>query len=394
MRSRPGLLAAACLVVGGLAVATLPATPAVASGQVCEGIVLDDGNGSAAAVQAGQVAPGASDLEALSAAGDTVAQNDSGLVCAIDNYPANGLANCTATSGGDYYYWSYWSGDPYTNTWTYAEIGPSEHTVTDGQTYVQGWRYQDPGPSGPSATKPSVTPAAAFAQACPGVTPVAPSSGGGGSGSGGGGSGSGGSTPTTTAPTPTTTQTTRPPHRGRRRRRPPLVRTPPAERRPRRGRPAGRHHRAQRPRPPRRRPPPRSEATHGLRQGRRRPSWRPLMPPPRATRGATRRCPSSSWPSSSHCSAAPPGSAGAAGRERNERRSAAPPGAPAGLVGLGRLPGRGRHADDRSQPVPLVADRRRRLLRRRQLPGQRALVEILEPVPAHRSRRHRHPGGH
>ena len=213
---RSGLLAAACLVVGGLAVATLPATPAVASGQVCEGIVLDDGNGSAAAVQAGQVAPGASDLEALSAAGDTVAQNDSGLVCAIDNYPANGLANCTATSGGDYYYWSYWSGDPYTNTWTYAEIGPSEHTVTDGQTYVQGWRYQDPGPSGPSATKPSVTPAAAFAQACPGVTPVAPSSGGGGSGSGGGGSGSGGSTPTTTAPTPTTTQTTvRPPHRGR-----------------------------------------------------------------------------------------------------------------------------------------------------------------------------------
>ena len=205
---RSGLLAAACLVVGGLAVATLPATPAVASGQVCEGIVLDDGNGSAAAVQAGQVAPGASDLEALSTAGDTVAENDSGLVCAIDNYPANGLANCTATSGGDYYYWSYWSGDPYTNTWTYAEIGPSEHTVTDGQTYVQGWRYQDPGPSGPSATKPSVTPAAAFAQACPGVTPVAPSSGGGGSGSGGGGSGSGGSTPTTTAPTPTTTQTT------------------------------------------------------------------------------------------------------------------------------------------------------------------------------------------
>jgi hypothetical protein len=205
---RSGLLAAACLVVGGLAVATLPATPAVASGQVCEGIVLDDGNGSAAAVQAGQVASGTSDLEALSAAGDTVVQNDSGLVCAIDSYPANGLANCTATSGGDYYYWSYWSGDPYTNTWTYAEIGPSEHTVTDGQTYVQGWRYQDPGPSGPSATKPSVTPAAAFAQACPGVTPVAPSSGGGGSGSGGGGSGSGGSTPTTTAPPPTTTQTT------------------------------------------------------------------------------------------------------------------------------------------------------------------------------------------
>ncbi len=212
MRSRlhAGLLAAAGFLVGGLTVAALPATPAVASGQVCEGIVLDDGNGSAADVQAAQVAPGSSDLEALSAAGDTVAQNDSGLVCAINNYPANGLANCTATSGGDYYYWSYWLGDPYTNTWTYAEIGPSEHTVSDGQTYIQGWRYQDPGPSSASAPKPSVTPAAAFAQACPGVTPVAPSSGGGGSASGGGGPGSGGSPPTTTAPapTPTTTQTT------------------------------------------------------------------------------------------------------------------------------------------------------------------------------------------
>jgi hypothetical protein len=214
MRSRlhAGLLAAAGFVVGSLAVATLPATPAVASGQVCEGIVLDDGNASAAVVQAAAVAPGSSDLEALSAAGDTVAQNDSGLVCAIDDYPANGLANCTATSGSDYYYWSYWLGDPYTNTWTYAEIGPSEHAVSAGQTYVQGWRYQDPGPSGAAAPKPSVTPAAAFAQACPGVTPVAPTSGGGASGSGGGGPGTGGttsaSTTTTPAPTPTTTLTT------------------------------------------------------------------------------------------------------------------------------------------------------------------------------------------
>ncbi len=211
MRSRlhAGLLAAAGLVAGGLAVATLPAEPAVASDQVCEGIVIDYGTLSGAPsplAQGAQVAPGTSDLEALNTARDTVEQNDSGLVCTINNQPVNGLANCTATSGSDYYYWSYWQGNPYTNAWTYAEIGPAEHPVSAGQTYVQGWSYQNPGPSGPGATKPSITPAAAFAQGCPGVTPVAPSSGG-GSGSGGSGSGSGGSTPTTAAPTPTPTTT-------------------------------------------------------------------------------------------------------------------------------------------------------------------------------------------
>jgi hypothetical protein len=165
------------------------------------GVVVDDGNGSPPTTQAAQVVAGSSDLDAMNAAGDTVTQNNSGLVCAIDNYPANGLQNCLATSGGLYFYWSYWQGDPYTNTWTYGEIGPAEHTVGEGQTYVEGWRYQDPGADNPSATKPAVTPAAAFAQACPGVAPVAPSSGAGGR-PGGGGSGGTVSSTTSAAATP------------------------------------------------------------------------------------------------------------------------------------------------------------------------------------------------
>jgi hypothetical protein len=200
--SRPPHRALLALAAGGLCAAAtgFPAGPAGASGQVCEGLVIDDGNGGAALVQAAQVAPGSSDLDALGAAGDSVTQNDSGLVCGINGYPANALANCTNTANGLYFYWSYWQGNPSTNTWTYPGIGPAGHPVESGQTYVQGWRYQDPGPASPSAGKPSVSPAAAFAQACPGVTPVAPSSGGGGT-SGGGGSGSG-STVTTTAAAP------------------------------------------------------------------------------------------------------------------------------------------------------------------------------------------------
>ncbi len=187
------LVALTGLVAGGVCVvASVLGGPAGASGTVCEGVVIDDGNGGTPGVQGPQVAPGSSDLDALGTAGDTVTQNQSGLVCGINGYPANAVETCTNTSNGLYYFWSYWQGNPSTNTWTYAEIGPAEHPVESGQTYVQGWRYQDPGPSGPSAPKPSISPAAAFAQACPGVTPVSPSGGGGGTSSGGGGSGSGG----------------------------------------------------------------------------------------------------------------------------------------------------------------------------------------------------------
>ena len=105
-----------------------PAGAAVAAnGQVCMGVVIDDGphstdaNWLPVAVQGPQVASGTSDLDALAAANDTATQNNSGLVCAINNFPADGLQNCLSSNGGQYYYWSYWEGNPYTNTWTYAE---------------------------------------------------------------------------------------------------------------------------------------------------------------------------------------------------------------------------------------------------------------------------------
>ncbi len=191
-KGRRGLLVAMGLAAGGLATAITPAVPALASGQVCAGIVIDDGAGAAPVHQGASVAPGSSDLDLLSAAGDTFTQNDSGLICAINNYPPNGLQNCLNAAHGLYYYWSYWEGDPTTNTWTYANVGPSEHTVTAGQSYVEGWRYQDPGPDNPNAAKPSVKPAVAFAQACSGGSTSPPPSGG--------GTGGGGVATSTTAP--------------------------------------------------------------------------------------------------------------------------------------------------------------------------------------------------
>lgn len=190
-----GPLAALGLLAGGLALVSVAAPSAAASGQVCMGVVVDDGNGSTA-VQSAEVTPGVTtDLQAMSEAGEVPTQNDSGLVCAINLYPTNGLANCLAASGGLFYYWSYWEGDVSTNTWTYASIGPASHTVSSGQEYVEGWRYQDPGADNPNATKPSVTPAAAFAQSCGNTTTTTSTTSGGGS--------LGGSS-TTTSTTPST----------------------------------------------------------------------------------------------------------------------------------------------------------------------------------------------
>jgi hypothetical protein len=202
--SKTGILAALTLSVGGLTALALSVSAGAASGQVCMGVVVQNGSGATPSVLAATVDPGTSDLQAMSAAGDVPTQNNSGLVCAINNFPADGLSNCLSAKGGKFFYWSYWQGNPDTNTWTYASVGPASHDVSPGQDYVEGWRYQDPGYDNPNAPSPTMTPAAAFAQSCPATTTPTTSGGGGGSPGGGG---SGGPVPSTA---PTATPTTQP----------------------------------------------------------------------------------------------------------------------------------------------------------------------------------------
>lgn len=214
---RTGLLAAFGLLFGVLAAVAVPAVSVAASGQVCMGVVVDDGSGGAPTPQTAQVSAGTSDLQALSAAGDTATQNNSGLVCEVNGFPADGLQNCTRVAGGgQYYYWAYWHGDPASNSWTYGQAGPASHAVATGQTYVEGWSYQNPGADNANAMQPKITPAAAFAAACPGVAPVPASGGGSSGGSGSGGSSSGaGSAPAASPPSPgAAVPTTAPPSGG------------------------------------------------------------------------------------------------------------------------------------------------------------------------------------
>jgi hypothetical protein len=190
---RSGRLLTGALLLGAVGAALAPAGPdalvpfktlaASAASTVCMGIVIDYGKAPSAptsvvppppTTQRIDVASGSTDLDALNDANDAFALNGAGLVCTINNYPADGAQNCLANSNGQFFYWSYWQGNPGTNTWTYAGEGPASHAVDSGDTYVEGWTFQDPGPDNPSAPKPSVSPAVAFSSACPGIAPVTP----------------------------------------------------------------------------------------------------------------------------------------------------------------------------------------------------------------------------
>jgi hypothetical protein len=184
----------AVVLFATVGLAAAPAGPAGAAGlehlvaaaasDVYVAVVVQFGSGAGApapVVACVKVPQGSTDADALAAAvgQSNVGYSNSGLLCAIDNFPANGVANCTATSNQDYYYWSYWHGA--TGTWSYANNGPAEQLASTGD--VQGWRFQDPGPAGPSAPAPSTAPS--YATICAGAVdttattgaPVTPSSG-------------------------------------------------------------------------------------------------------------------------------------------------------------------------------------------------------------------------
>ena len=109
--------------------------------QVYVAVVIDFGGGSAppTIVKCVPVAPNNHDADALAAAvgSGNVAYSNSGLLCAIDGYPANGVQNCGQSVGsGVYDYWSYWHGS--TGSWVYANNGPAEQSVSSPPGDVAG----------------------------------------------------------------------------------------------------------------------------------------------------------------------------------------------------------------------------------------------------------------
>ena len=334
------------------------------------------------------VASNARDSDALAAALGTsnVAYAGSGLLCAIDNYPANGVQDCGQSVGnGDYDFWSYWHGS--SGQWTYANNGPAEQSVSNPADDVEGWRFQNGEPASSTDPPPGVAPS--YAQICnastevpPAQTPSVP-------------------TTSTTTPSPTGRAGQRPGHGqrvrwlrcrhhdhtgGAPRGRSPAHRCPPARplrrrqcRRPTTTAPVsggssgsggGSHG---------------SSDAHRIAAAERGGCTGALAAAPRAT-----SCPVVLVAVVVAALGAFALSDGGGGRQRNDagRRPQTPLPAPGGVVVVGGRPGHLCHADE--QPVPPGADRSGGVRRRVRPPEQCAVGALHHILPARRSARHRH----
>lgn len=154
MAPRPRRLLARCcgrvvaLMTATIAAATWVAATAPAvgaatecarvSGRVVVAVVVDDGktvNTTCVDVEQGDSSAVALRRRAEKLGVPAPRYDASGLMCAIDGYPATG---CGEPDGsGAYLYWSYWWGGD--GGWRYASSGPASHKVTDGS--VEGWRF-------------------------------------------------------------------------------------------------------------------------------------------------------------------------------------------------------------------------------------------------------------
>jgi hypothetical protein len=134
------------------------ATNACAASEVHIAVVVDTGTGSsvsAVCVPAGARDNGAVVLATRAAMLGTPAPRyaTSGLLCAIDGFPATG---CGEPQNGRYSYWSYWHGGG--GAWSYANIGPATSRVDPG--VVEGWRWEQNASASPADPPPRVAPVA------------------------------------------------------------------------------------------------------------------------------------------------------------------------------------------------------------------------------------------
>ena len=140
-------------------------------------VVVDMGGVSdEAEVSCISVATGSNDADVLSARAKLLGLPSpryavSGLLCAIDGYPATG---CGQQSGTHYAYWAYFHGG---SSWTYAGEGPASWTVSAGD--VEGWRFEPQGsatPADPPPRSPSDSETLCPASVPPTTTTTTPSS--------------------------------------------------------------------------------------------------------------------------------------------------------------------------------------------------------------------------
>lgn len=130
-------LARMAVVALAAAGVVMPATSVAAARTICVGLVVDARTlGGPVSAGCTTVADGSTGYDVLRAAGHTVGFRQDGLVCAIDNRPADGCASTDAS-----HYWAYFHRAPHSSSWAYSNEGPSTYTPGNGET--EGWVWRD-----------------------------------------------------------------------------------------------------------------------------------------------------------------------------------------------------------------------------------------------------------
>jgi hypothetical protein len=163
----------------GIGALVIPASSAHALGRPCAvgdfhvAIVVDFGTG--ASVTNTCIAAGSRDngAQLLAARASVLGRaqprfGSSGLLCAIDGFPATG---CGQQSGGKFAYWAYYRAS--NGSWSYQSIGPAFIRVK--ADVVEGWRWHGSGAGNPTDPPPrgSANAAATCKPATPPPTTIA-----------------------------------------------------------------------------------------------------------------------------------------------------------------------------------------------------------------------------
>ena len=166
------VLVATAVAAGALLPVTAPVGPAAcAAGSVRVAVVVDFSDVAATTetcVAAGERDTGAAVLVARARLLGRPAPRyaSSGLLCAIDGYPAEG---CGVRTEGRYAYWAYYLGT--SSGWSYAAGGPAGRRVNSAT--VEGWRWHPAG-TGVASDPPPRAPARPDLTCPPPAPPTTP----------------------------------------------------------------------------------------------------------------------------------------------------------------------------------------------------------------------------
>ncbi|MDP9241351.1 MAG: hypothetical protein M3O55_12055 [Actinomycetota bacterium] len=126
------LAAAGAIAAGLLLLSPSPAQARVAAGANCVASIVDSGHGVSARCMTWR--SGLTGAGALSGTGHSYRLAPSGLICAIDGFPADCHVDST-------HFWSYWHKAPGSSSWTFSSEGAGTYNPRSGET--EGWAYQN-----------------------------------------------------------------------------------------------------------------------------------------------------------------------------------------------------------------------------------------------------------